>query len=116
MPCCTLRRRFMTKKRTPPATPPASAPAPNHASERLTDHLRELRLPAFRDHFQSQAERAAKETLSYPQYLETLTSRECEALTQGRIRRLLRNSRLVSGKTWDQFQCPRLPRLVQQQL
>jgi DNA replication protein DnaC len=106
----------MTKKRTPPATPPASAPAPNHASERLTDHLRELRLPAFRDHFQSQAERAAKENLSYPQYLETLTSRECEARTQGRIRRLLRNSRLVSGKTWDQFQWPRLPRLVQQQL
>jgi DNA replication protein DnaC len=104
----------MTKKRPQPATPPASAP--NHASERLTDHLRELRLPAFRDHFQSQAERAAKENLSYPQYLETLTSRECEARTQGRIRRLHRNSRLVSGKTWDQFQWPRLPRLVQQQL
>jgi DNA replication protein DnaC len=104
----------MTKKRTQPATPPASAP--NHASERLTDHLRELRLPAFRDHFQSQAERAAKENLSYPQYLEALTSRECEARTQGRVRRLLRNSRLVSGKTWDQFQWPRLPRLVQQQL
>jgi DNA replication protein DnaC len=104
----------MTKKRPQPATPPASAP--NHASERLTDHLRELRLPAFRDHFQSQAERAAKENLSYPQYLEALTSRECEARTQGRIRRLLHNSRLVSGKTWDQFQWPRLPRLVQQQL
>jgi DNA replication protein DnaC len=104
----------MTTKRTPPTTPPASAP--NHAPERLTEHLRELRLPAFRDHFQSQAERAAQENLSYPQYLEALTSRECEARTQGRVRRLLRNSRLVSGKTWDQFQWPRLPRLVQQQL
>jgi DNA replication protein DnaC len=104
----------MTKKRTHPAPPPASAP--DRASERLTEHLRELRLPAFRDHFQSQADRAAKENLSYPQYLEALTSRECEARTQGRIRRLLGNSRLVSGKTWDQFQWPRLPRLVQQQL
>jgi DNA replication protein DnaC len=82
----------------------------------LTQHLRELHLPAFRDHFQSQADRAAKENLSYPQYLEALTSRECDARSQGRVRRLLRNSRLVSGKTWDQFQWPRLPRLVQQQL
>jgi DNA replication protein DnaC len=102
----------MTTKRTQPAPPPAST----HAPERLTQHLRELHLPAFRDHFQSQADRAAKENLSYPQYLEALTSRECEARTQGRIRRLLRNSRLVTGKTWDQFQWPRLPRLVQQQL
>ncbi len=106
----------MSKKRTQPATPPVPVPATNHTTERLTEHLRELRLPAIRDHFQSQADRAAKENFSYPQYLEALTSRECEARTQSRIRRLLRNSRLTSGKTWDQFQWTRLPRLVQQQL
>ena len=103
----------MTKKRT---QPPVSTPATNRTTERLTEHLRELRLPAIRDQFQSQADRAAKENLSYPQYLEALTSRECEARMQGRIQRLLRNSRLVTGKTWDQFQWARLPKLAQQQL
>ncbi len=84
-------------------------------TERLTEQLRELRLPAFRDHFQSQADRAAQENLSYPQYLEALTNRECEARTQGRIRRLATASRLLTGKTWDQFQWSRLPKAAQQQ-
>ena len=104
----------MSKKRT--QLPPVSTLVTIRTTERLTEHLRELRLPAIRDHFQSQADRAAKENLSYPQYLEALTSRECEARMQGRIQRLLRNSRLVSGKTWDQFQWARLPKLAQQQL
>src|SRR6266849_2691508 len=99
----------MAKTRTNPADLPPT-------TERLTEQLRELRLPAFRDHFQSQAERAARENLSYPQYLEALTSRECEARTQGRIRRLAMASRLPSGKTWEQFHWPRLPKTVHQQL
>jgi DNA replication protein DnaC len=95
----------------PPTTPAAPAPI----TERLTEQLRQLRLPAFRDHFQSQAERAAQENLSYPQYLEALTNRECEARTQGRIRRLATASRLPSGKTWDQFRWSRIPKTAQQQ-
>ena len=79
------------------------------------EQLRELRLPAFRDHFPSQALRAAKENRSYPQYLEALTSLECEARTQGRIRRMAAASRLPTGKTWDQFQWSRLPKAAQQQ-
>lgn len=93
--------------------PTSADPPPTMA--RLTEQLRELRLPAFRDHFQSQAERAAQENLSYPQYLEDLTNRECEARRQGRIRRLATASRLPSGKTWDQFRWSRLPKTVQQQ-
>ena len=106
----------MAKIRSNPAskaTQTSASPAPT--TERLTEQLRELRLPAFRDHFQSQAERAAQENLSYPQYLETLTNRECEARLQGRIRRLASASRLPTGKTWDQFQWSRLPRATQQQ-
>ena len=98
----------MAKKRANPADPPPTA-------ERLMEQLRELRLPAFRDHFPSQAERAAQENLSYPQYLEALTSLECEARTQGRIRRMAMASRLPSGKTWDQFHWSRLPKTAQQQ-
>ena len=98
----------MAKKRANPADPPPM-------TERLTEQLRELRLPAFRDHFPSQAERAAKENWSYPQYLEALASLECEARTQGRVRRLMTASRLPTGKTWDQFRWSRLPKTVQQQ-
>jgi DNA replication protein DnaC len=99
----------MTKNRRPPSTPPA-------LTERLTDQLRALRLPTIREQFPSLAERAMKEHFSYPQYLEALTSRECDTRNQSRIRRLLSNSRLPTGKTWDQFQWSRLPKLAQQQL
>src|ERR1700729_962909 len=106
----------MTKKRAKSANlPPTTSAAPPPTTERLTEQLRDLRLPAFRDHFQGQADQAARENLSYPQYLEALTNRECEARTQGRIRRLATASRLPSGKTWDQFRWSRLPKTVQQQ-
>jgi DNA replication protein DnaC len=107
----------MAKTRTNQAvgTPPNHSTPPPSAQDRLTEQLRELRLPAFRDHYQSQADQAARENLSYPQYLEALTNRECEARTQGRIRRLATASRLPSGKTWDQFRWSRLPKNVQQQ-
>ena len=106
----------MAKKRANPADPPPTTPAdPPPTAERLTEQLRELRLPAFRDQFQSQAERAAQENLSYPQYLEALTRLECEARTQGRIRRMATASRLPTGKTWDQFHWSRLPKTAQQQ-
>ena len=49
----------------------------------MTEQLRELRLPAIRDHFSSQAERAARENLSYPQYLESLTRLERAELPAG---------------------------------
>src|SRR5438132_8942608 len=106
----------MAKTRTNPANSPLTTPAnPPPTTARLTEQLRQLRLPAFRDHFQSQAHRAAQENLSYPQYLEALTDRECEARSQGRIRRLATASRLPSGKTWDQFHWSRLPKTAQQQ-
>src|SRR6266498_5331418 len=102
------RRTIMGKTRTEP-TPPTVA-------TRLAGHLRELRLPAFRDHYQTQAERAAKEEWGYPQYLESLATREVETRTQGRILRLAKASRLPAGKSWDAFQWPRVPKLVTQQM
>jgi DNA replication protein DnaC len=97
-------------------TPASQTPAsPGPTTERLTEQLRELRLPAFRDHFPSQAQRAAQENWSYPQYLQALTHRECEARAQGRIRRLAAASRLPLGKTWDQFKWSRLPKPAQHQ-
>lgn len=104
-----------TTQTNPADSPPTHPVAPPPTTERLTEQLRQLRLPTFRDHFQSHAERAAQENLSYPQYLETLTSRECEARSQGRIQRLATASRLPTGKTWDQFRWSRLPKAAQHQ-
>lgn len=83
---------------------------------RLTDQLKELRLPTVRDHFQDAAIRAATENLSHLSYLSELTTLECEARRQGRIKRLLTRSRLPPGKTWDSFDFKRLPLQVTRQL
>jgi DNA replication protein DnaC len=65
----------------------------------LANHLRELRLPSFRDHYESLARQAEQETLSYEQYLLELTNRECETRRVNRIETMLRQSRLPMEKT-----------------
>jgi DNA replication protein DnaC len=101
------------RKTRPTRAPKAAAPDPTAA--RVREHLKELKLPTIRDHFEAQAARALAEGLSYPQYLAELTARECEARTQGRIRRLMHNSRLPAGKTWDGFEWARVPLAVTRQ-
>jgi DNA replication protein DnaC len=82
----------------------------------LQAQLKELRLPTFRESFQALADQAVREGLSHPQYLAELTSRECQTRNHSRVQRLLRNSRLLAGKTWDQFQWSRVPLQVTRQL
>lgn len=99
------------------ANPPSLPSTPTgETAERLNEQLKELRLPTIREQFQPLADRAAREGLSYPQYLAELTSRECQARNHSRVQRLLRNSRLLQGKTWDQFQWSRVPLQVARQL
>jgi DNA replication protein DnaC len=99
------------------ANPPPLPPIPTgDTTERLNAQLKELRLPTFREQFQPLADQAAREGLSYPQYLAELTSRECQTRNHSRVQRLLRNSRLLPGKTWDQFQWSRVPLQVARQL
>ena len=71
---------------------------------------------SFRDHFQETASRATTENLSHLDYLSELTTLECEARREGRIRRLLTRSRLPLGKTWESFDFQRLPLNVKRQL
>ena len=97
------------KKAVPAATPPAPI-------SQLTDQLKELRLPTIRDEFQKSAIRAATENLSHLAYLSELTTMECEARKEGRIRRLMTKSNLHPGKTWDNFNFQRLPLQVTRQL
>jgi DNA replication protein DnaC len=83
---------------------------------RLTEQFRELRLPMFREHFESQAERATREPLSHTEYLSELTELECQARRESRISRLLHQSRLPSSKTWHNFKWSRLPLQVARQM
>ena len=82
----------------------------------LTDYLRELHLPTFRENFEDLARRAGQETLSYEQYLLELSARECEMRRANRIERLLRQSRLPLEKTLEDFDLKRLPAKVARQV
>jgi DNA replication protein DnaC len=105
---------------SPAATIPELLPAPptptSDTTARLHEQLKDLRLPTFRQQFQALAEQATREGLSHPQYLAELASRECQARNHSRVQRLLRNSRLLQGKTWDQFNWSRVPLQVARQL
>ena len=70
----------------------------------------------FRDQFQPSADRAAAEDLNHVQYLAELTDLECQARHDSRIKRLMTNSRLPLGKTWETFNFDRLPLSVTRQL
>ncbi len=85
-------------------------------TSQLTDQLKELRLPTIRDRFQESAIRAATENLSHLAYLSELTTQECETRKEGRIKRLMMQSQLPPGKTWDSFDFTRLPLYVVRQM
>lgn len=117
----------MTKTATKPtptntaSTRPAAAASLKQAAKpdpisELTAQLKELRLPTIRDQFRESAVRAAAENLSHQTYLSELTTLECEARREGRVRRLMTQSKLPPGKTWDSFDFGRLPLQVTRQL
>jgi len=117
-------------KRPSKSTPATSASPPQAAKQaassqlssqptidtsKLPDQLKELRLPTFRELHPTVAEQAAREHWTHTQFLSELTSHECQARHQHRIERLMRNSNLLPGKTWEQFKWSRLPLHLTQQ-
>lgn len=106
----TSKRSGAASKTAAKATQPASGPAPANKPEvMLPDQFRELRLPTFRDHFDSSAQKAAREGHSHLEFLSELTTLEIEARREGRVRRLMTRSKLPLGKTWSSFDFDRLP-------
>lgn len=75
-----------------------------------------LRLPVFRENYESVARRAEQETLSYEQYLHELAQRECQARRTHHMQAMLRQSRLPVDKTMETFNLKRLPGKVAQQV
>src|SRR5476649_1040023 len=82
----------------------------------LTECFKELHLPAMRQSFEEEAERARAESLSFEQYLLCMAEREIEARRQNRVARLLRQSRLPLEKTFESFERKRLPVKIDRQL
>ena len=104
-----------TTKRKRTATKPAPKSPPINLAERLTDQLKELRLPTVREEFEASAIRATEES-SHLEYLSELVTLECEMRRQTRIKRLMNRSKLPLGKTWESFDLDRLPLAVRRQL
>jgi DNA replication protein DnaC len=84
--------------------------------ESLRDALRELHLPAMRRQYESAAERARQESVSYERYLLDLAERECESRRSNRIERLLRESRMFLEKSLTSLDLKRLPPKAAQQV
>jgi DNA replication protein DnaC len=109
----------MSKSTTSPVRcqrQPAPAKSRSKLNTQLTEQFRELRLPMFREHFESLTERAVQEPLSHTKYLSELTDLECQARRESRITRLMNQSRLPSSKTWHNFKWTRLPIQVVRQM
>jgi DNA replication protein DnaC len=82
----------------------------------LTACLQELHLPTMRAQFQTLAQQAQQESLSYESYLLELAERECQQRRHNRTERLLKDSRLPLAKNLQTFDLKRLPAKVVQQL
>jgi DNA replication protein DnaC len=80
----------------------------------LIQHLKDLHLPAIRECYVEQADKARAESLAYERHLLELVRRETEIRRANRIARLLRESRLPLEKTLETFDRKRLPARVNQ--
>jgi len=110
----TSTRKSRSAKRTAAKKKPTNSP-PTIDTLKLSDQLKELRLPTFRESHLPMADQAARDKWTHTQFLADLVDKECQARSQSRILRLMRNAHLLPGKTWDQFDWTRLPLHVTQQ-
>lgn len=85
-------------------------------SERINNHLKELRLPTIKECFTDCANSARSESFTFEEYLLELVERECEDRTARRIERYLRESRLPHEKSFHTFDMKRLPVKVRAQV
>ncbi len=84
--------------------------------KKLTELLKELHLPMFREYHAEYAVKAMSEGLSYEQYLFELAQIECDVRRANRIIRLIKASKLPMEKTLENFDLKRLPLRIRQQV
>lgn len=85
-------------------------------NKHLTELLKELHLPVFREYYQEFAEKAAANELSYEEYLFELAQRECELRRVNKVARLVKASKLPLEKTLNTFELNRLPLKIRRQI
>jgi DNA replication protein DnaC len=112
----TTTKRTTRSSASKHATTSRKKPNPKKITTELTEQFRDLRMPMFREHFASLAEKAVQESISHIEYLSELTDLECQARRESRIARLMRTSRLPTSKTWANFNWTRLPLAVARQM
>ena len=83
---------------------------------KLTQHLRELHLPAIRECFEETARKAEQESLGYERFLLELVEREIEMRRDHRVQRFLKDSKLPTEKNLTTFDLKRLPTKAQRQM
>lgn len=82
----------------------------------LRQHLTTLRLPTFRTRYQSLAQEAEANGITYEQYLNDLVCEEVTARHNNMVQRYLKDSDLPLDKSWDLLERTRLPKKVQLQV
>lgn len=85
-------------------------------SKKLTELLRELKLPAFQGQHAELAAKAEKAGWSFERYLQALAEAEVEQRHQKRMERLLRASKLPQEKTLATLEAARLPAALRRML
>lgn len=85
-------------------------------SKELRGLLKALRLPAMADTFASLALKAAREHLTFEEYLYELARLEQEGRDQRRVERLLQQSGLPTEKTFEMLKLERFPLVARQQI
>jgi DNA replication protein DnaC len=84
--------------------------------KKLTELLKELHLPMFREYHAEYAVKAMSEGLSYEQYLFELAQIECDVRRANKIIKLIKASKLPMEKTLENFDLKRLPLRIRQQV
>lgn len=84
--------------------------------KKLTELLKELHLPMFREYHAEYAVKAMSEGLSYEQYLFELAQIECDVRRANKIIRFIKASKLPMEKTLENFDLKRLPLRIRQQV
>jgi DNA replication protein DnaC len=84
--------------------------------KQLTELLKELHLPMFREYHAEYAVKAINEGLSYEQYLLELAQIECDVRRANKIVRLVKASQLPMEKTLENFDLKRMPLRIRQQV
>ena len=85
-------------------------------NKELDNLLKQLRLPVFRDNYIELAQQAAKEDMSYIEYLIHLARAEAQIRRYNQIERLIKISKLPLEKTFENFDFKRLPTGITQQV